>query len=99
MKVLRPSRRRLQRGERIEVIWDDHCSHHGWDRDDRVKPKLERIHSLGYFVKQTKSTLLLAQSVDEEHGSQAGTGERLNIGKALILRIRRFGIVSTPEPG
>ena len=80
---------KFTRGDRIEVVWDDHNSNHGWKCDKFVEPKLELIHSLGYFVKQTPTVIVLAQSLDNDSTSEMATADRLTVGKRLIRRIRR----------
>ena len=76
--------------ELLRVEWVDARSEDGWTEQKDVEPRLARISTLGYCVKETDEVLCLAASLDDLTGQVSGL---MFIPKQCIVARRRL-----PDP-
>lgn len=78
----------------IQLVWMDACADSGdWLAIEDVTLELMPIHSIGYLVKQTDTSVTIAQSIDHEGKS----GERLTVPSECIQDIHYLVIKPSDE--
>lgn len=64
------------------VIWHDAYSTYGWRRPSEVEGQTMEVHSLGWFIRKTKTKLVIAMS----RSSNGDYAEYLTIPKSWITK-------------
>ena len=78
----------------IYIIWMDACADSGdWLATKDIELGLVPIHSIGYLVKQTDTSITIAQSIAHEGKS----GERLPVPSECVQDIRYLVIKASDE--
>ena len=78
----------------IHIVWMDACADSGdWLAAHDIELGLVPIHSIGYLIKQTDTSVTIAQSIDHEGKS----GERLTVPSECIQDIHYLVIKSSAE--
>ena len=90
-------RRFFQRGDAVEVRWDDHCGSGGWSKDGHVGMNVSHIRSVGIFLRRTPHTTTIAQSIDDDT-PESKSNERLTLGNSMITEIHRLRLGQTKKP-
>ena len=78
----------------VLLIWMDACADSGeWVSPKDIEQGWVPIHSVGYLVKQTETSVTIAQSIDHEGKS----GERLTVPSDCIQDIRNLVIKTSVD--
>ncbi len=59
--------------KQIRVRWVDSRYQDGWIEQEDIEPKIAKISTLGYIVKETDEVLCIASSIHEASRQVSGT--------------------------
>ena len=84
----------MRRPPMVLLIWMDACADSGdWLYPTDIEHELVPIHSVGYLVKQTDTSVTIAQSIDHEGKS----GERLTVPSDCIQDVQHLVIKTSVD--
>lgn len=80
-------RKSYKKNVKIEIEWDDASCHHGWHSEDVLDKDvdIERCRAIGYFYKETKSSIRLSPAIGDSDRSDTWT-----IPKGCIRSVREL---------
>lgn len=80
----------------VEVRWEDAATSHGWESPEEVRQDADEEIALtvGFLVRESKSFIWVASTVD----SEGNTNARIKIPKAMIVSQKSVSLTGKRKP-
>ncbi len=73
-----------------EVVWHDALTTFGWEDNEEADTNEELVTTIGFIVARGENTIIVASTIDKEHGNQ--NNSRIKIPVGMIKTIKEVNV-------